>query len=262
MEKQMKVENTSGIPTPFLRTVFTRVHNHMKKSEGKLNAWGYLRVVVKQSKTKRGCSGYAYYNTGPITLTLARREVVFDEKVYPTLTTYAIAWIFYHEAMHVYGYRHKQYTDIPRKELEALIADLPEYPPKMEKKAKPKVDHVVKRAANVEARIKGWESKLKRAATALKKLKTQKSYYDKKLSEPRPEPKPRKAAKRRGTIWEVAKEHGCLVDQEFGVYMVYPPDTLKDPEDDPFEGDHSCDSAKEARRRVMIYASVASPSTP
>jgi hypothetical protein len=261
MENHMKVEsNTSDIPTAFLRTVFAKVHNHLKKSEGHLRSWKYLKVTVRQSPTKRHCSGYAYYNTGPITLTLARREVVFDDKVYPILTTRKIAWIFYHEVMHVYGYKHKQYSDIPKEELDALCADWPEHPPRIEKKSKPRVDHVAKRATSIDARIEQWGTKLKRAENALKKLKTQKRYYDKKLSEPRPEPKPRKAAKRRGTIWEVAKEHGCLVDQEFGVYMVYPPDALNDPEDDPFGDDHSCDSAKEARRRVMVYASLAEPS--
>jgi hypothetical protein len=45
------------------------------------------------------------------------------------------------------------------------------------------VDLVAKRAASVDARIKKWETKLKRATTALKKLKRQKKYYDAKLAE-------------------------------------------------------------------------------
>ncbi len=44
-------------------------------------------------------------------------------------------------------------------------------------------DKVALRAGRVDANIKRWEVKLKRAANALKKLKTKKRYYDKVLSE-------------------------------------------------------------------------------
>jgi len=44
-------------------------------------------------------------------------------------------------------------------------------------------DHVAERAARVDAGIKRWDAKLKRAATALKKLKRKKRYYDKVLAE-------------------------------------------------------------------------------
>jgi hypothetical protein len=44
-------------------------------------------------------------------------------------------------------------------------------------------DHVAIRAVQVDAGIKRWDAKLKRAATALKKLKRKKRYYDKVLTE-------------------------------------------------------------------------------
>ena len=44
-------------------------------------------------------------------------------------------------------------------------------------------DHVSDRAARVDAGIKRWDAKLKRAANALKKLKQKKRYYDKVLTE-------------------------------------------------------------------------------
>jgi len=44
-------------------------------------------------------------------------------------------------------------------------------------------DKVSLRAVRVDANIKRWEAKLKRAANALKKLKTKKRYYDKVLTE-------------------------------------------------------------------------------
>ncbi len=58
-----------------------------------------------------------------------------------------------------------------------FLRDEPYVEPKKE------VDVVAKRAASVDARIKKWETKLKRATTALKKLKRQKKYYDAKLAE-------------------------------------------------------------------------------
>jgi len=42
-------------------------------------------------------------------------------------------------------------------------------------------DRVAERAARVEAGIKRWEAKLRRASTALKKLKKQQRYYEKAL---------------------------------------------------------------------------------
>jgi len=44
-------------------------------------------------------------------------------------------------------------------------------------------DHVADRASRVDAGIKRWDAKLKRAANALKKLKQKKRYYDKVLTE-------------------------------------------------------------------------------
>ena len=44
-------------------------------------------------------------------------------------------------------------------------------------------DHVADRAVRVDAGIKRWDAKLKRAANALKKLKKKKRYYDNVLTE-------------------------------------------------------------------------------
>lgn len=59
-----------------------------------------------------------------------------------------------------------------------FLTDGPE--PKVEK---PKRDLVAERAKRVDANIERWEKKLKRAETALKKLRKKKRYYDKALAE-------------------------------------------------------------------------------
>jgi hypothetical protein len=238
--------------------IFTLVHNHLKKSEGALRCWKRLEVTVRQGK-KTYCSGYAYYHYGPITLTLARRETELSNgTVLPNLTTRQLAWLFYHEVMHVYGYKHNQHVDISSDELDMLCAELPKHPPKAEVKEKPKVDSVVKRAASVDARIEKWEMKLKRAATALKKLRRQQRYYAKKLAEPRPEPKPRKKPAKRLNIFEFGEKHGVNVEKEdwdegYFKYIVTPKEGC-DTNADPYYGDHYVDSAKEARERVLVYA--------
>jgi hypothetical protein len=58
-----------------------------------------------------------------------------------------------------------------------FLRDEPYVDPKKER------DHVADRAARVDAGLKRWDAKLKRAATALKKLKKKKRYYDKVLAE-------------------------------------------------------------------------------
>lgn len=49
-------------------------------------------------------------------------------------------------------------------------------------KIKPEIDMKVVRAQRVAARIKTWETKEKRARTALKKLRAKQAYYERKLS--------------------------------------------------------------------------------
>jgi hypothetical protein len=135
------------------------------------------------------------------------------------------------------------------------------------KKAKPEVSLVAKRAASVDRRIVGWETKLKRAKTALKKLKKQKRYYVKKLAEDRLNFRlePRKRAKRLN-IFEFGEKHGVNVEKEdfddgYYKYFVSPKEGM-DTDADPFDGDHYVSDAYEARERVLAYAKVASPSTP
>jgi hypothetical protein len=135
--------------------------------------------------------------------------------------------------------------------------------PKPEK-AKPEVSVVAKRAASVDRRIVGWEKKLKRAKNALKKLKKQKRYYVKKLAEDRLNFRlePRKRAKRLN-IFEFGEKHGVDVEKEDwgeGAYSYYvTPKDFVETEADPYYGDHYVHDAKEARERILHYASRVTP---
>lgn len=134
---------------------------------------------------------------------------------------------------------------------------------------KPKENLIEKRAASVDRRIVGWEKKLKRAKTALKKLKKQKRYYVKKLADDRLnftlERKPRKKPAKRLNIFEFGEKHGVKVEKEQweGYYSYYvTPLVGCDTDDDPYYGDHTVHDAKEARERVLVYAKVTAPSVP
>ncbi len=135
---------------------------------------------------------------------------------------------------------------------------------------KPEVNLVAKRAVSVDRRIVGWEKKLKRAKTALKKLKKQKRYYVKKLADDRLnftlERKPRKKPAKRLNIFEFGEKHGVNVEKEDwgeGAYSYYvTPKDFVETEADPYYGDHYVHDAKEARERILHYASAASPLTP
>lgn len=65
----------------------------------------------------------------------------------------------------------------------ALAAGFHEGKLKRVPKPKPHKDLAADRAANIDKRIAAWETKEKRAKNALKKLRNQKRYYDKKLAE-------------------------------------------------------------------------------
>ncbi len=122
------------------------------------------------------------------------------------------------------------------------------------------VDLIAKRAASVDTRIEKWEKKLKRATAALRKLKKQKRYYVKKLSEPRPVPKPRKKPAKRLNVFEFGEKHGVDIEREdWGdgniKYIVVPKEGC-DTDADPYWGDHYVHDVKEARERVLVYAGV------
>ena len=201
------VKNTSDIPTAFLRMLFTRCHNRIAKLEGKrLRAWNFLKVTVRQG-SKRHCSGYAYFNTGPITLTLATRGVdsfqVQDspkfhddyvrgysddttlpgwhrvDRFLPILKTRKIAWVFCHELMHVYGYEHRQQVDPSDADLDVICKGLPELPEQIPTETKAAARDVVgERHRRMVMRKVAWQAKAKRAENALKKVEREIRTYE------------------------------------------------------------------------------------
>lgn len=205
------VKNTSEIPTAFLRKVFSRVHQRTSKVEGKLKCWKFLKVTIRQGK-KFGSSGYAYFNYGPITLTLGRMgddhyhvrdndpERTGDvgsgraffpflkgtipgwtrvDEWRPNLSTREIADLFFHEVMHVYGYKHGHGCDPGSADLDWIMETLPEFPERIQATSKAaRRDLIRERYERLLMRRVSWAAKAKRAENALTKVERDIRVYE------------------------------------------------------------------------------------
>jgi hypothetical protein len=94
----------------------------MKKLEGKpAPKWNGLRIEI--AKSRRGIndvSGFAFYHGRGAGY---KPWDVFLGVPHNSATEHQVAHLVYHELMHTYGYKHHQYNDIPKSELERLFPD-------------------------------------------------------------------------------------------------------------------------------------------
>src|SRR5262245_40179333 len=213
--RKLVINNKTAWDTRALRTVFLKVINENIKFEGPLQHGIRARVVYTRRGGYSGYA-YFHSGTMTIRLPHPRRvksdgscpdcndgnwyrAIIDDKLVDPTpcptcngtakakeppksrqLDTYQVAHLVEHELAHCRGYKHKGMCGLNGWKnatasyypyLKGLTIGLkPE-------KAKPVIDVTAVRATRVAARIKGWETKLKRAETALKKLRKQQKYY-------------------------------------------------------------------------------------
>jgi hypothetical protein len=166
----MRIENETKYATRELRTIFCRVHTLVAKYEGRLPQWKALRVHVVYTRNREH-SGYAYLRGYYMKLCLQRGSI----------SRYTVASLFAHELMHSYGYRHSEMASRGRADPVELTeftgTTLDEQKPKP--KAKPSTAELqAQRYGRVLERERRWQSKLKRAQTALRKLKRQRKYYE------------------------------------------------------------------------------------
>ena len=175
------VKNSTPYDTRALRSIIYATHWYLKKLEGK-PAPNWKRLEVKIGNTKRYGyhSGHAFY--GGIADYVGQADVYFGlckPEASMTMTNHTFCSLVYHELMHTYGYRHKQFTDIPKQEIlklfpietDLLIAKAP---------LKKKEPVWTKRYNSALYREKAWTTKLKRAKTGLKKAQYQLKYYERK----------------------------------------------------------------------------------
>lgn len=176
----MKLVNETRYPTREIRKIITAVHAEEAKIRGKLRTWDSLRVTVKYSRRRRywGCASYSGYT---MMLTLPGGGARVDELVA----------LVQHELWHNYGIRHGDYPSTVRScdtrtpFVQRCLARLGFERIEEKPVGGPRLTTDERRAAklaSIEDRIKRWESKRKRAENALRKLRKQRTYYEKALA--------------------------------------------------------------------------------
>ncbi len=152
----MRIKNETQYSTRAIRSVLTTIHNHMAKTEGRMRRWKELVVQIGYTRDSR-VRGWAYLgnaNSGPVywrrsafgrqengvkiepgkqcpdvLLRLPEPRQIQNDEIWRA-DEHDLGWLTYHEFMHSYGYNHKQYTDIPKKELAMLFPDNRKLPSK------------------------------------------------------------------------------------------------------------------------------------
>ncbi len=166
----MKIENTTDYCTRTMRSLICAVHNHIAKTEGKYKRWRHLRVAIKPTRQQRGASGHAYYY-----------GTYMQVNVTKTQNRHRFIQVVYHELMHIYGYRHGNFSDVSYAEIESVFGPDADLPKTTDRPAKPRPDIRLVRYKRLVSRQQAWQAKLRRAQNALKKLKGQVRYYEKTL---------------------------------------------------------------------------------
>ena len=160
------ISNTSRRESAHLRSIVCRVHKHMTKLEGrKCPCWDTLRTAIGGT-AKSHDSGHAFLKPGG----RQRHDVWLTIPHSHVYTTHQFAHLVYHELMHSYGYKHSQYTNIRTSELDALFPlNDPIRDAHTPKKDRPALTDL--RLARAEQSLRAWQTKAKRAETAIKKLR-------------------------------------------------------------------------------------------
>ena len=167
------IKNTSDFDTVKLKSLFSTVHNLLAKAEGRLKHWIKLKVVVRNKEwgwSGRCLLGWTTWRSDDWDMFLS----ISKDK-----DTNTLAYLFAHELMHSYGYRHSQYRDDPlTKEQHDFIRD--KYKNVIMnkiKKEKPKKDLILVRFDRMLKREKVWDGKLRLATSHLKKVKREIKVY-------------------------------------------------------------------------------------
>ena len=171
----MKItKNTSVYSTRELKTIICHVHRYMMTLEKRqAPRWKDLAIHVR-GRSRKYVTARAFYNGcgyvdgWDVIFTIPNSE----------LPVHWFASLVYHELMHTYGYKHKQFTDISGRELAKLYPEnyiLQPAAPKQKAAASPIWQKRYKAALASEKR---WLTKHKRAETALKKVRKKVRYYE------------------------------------------------------------------------------------
>jgi hypothetical protein len=181
----MKLKNDTAWDSKKLKKFLIQCKNYDDKIEGKLRNWQNkeLTVHVVYIKKLDHCyyDGYAYLRGAYMRLRVPSPNVI------KYLDLKQLAYLFFHEYMHIRGYRHRQMNDrysydfieegFREKKLDVITAI--EKP--VEVKVKPTQEDKVEKKLNIaKRRLVKAENMLKRATKLIKKWKSKVKYYEKK----------------------------------------------------------------------------------
>lgn len=190
----MKVTNFTRYSGTMLRSVFLSVVADVESvfaaREGTKRRAEFIRehCLIDYVYTRQGgCSGRASLGGGWCRIRVARGEVSLAELI----------WLVRHEVYHLFGVRH---GDMPNAvnhwsasgtaavaekhaHLVKRYGEIVKEEPAPEKRRVSTEEKRVTKLSGIEERIVKWESKRKRAETALKKLQKQRRYYEGQLAQ-------------------------------------------------------------------------------
>jgi predicted SprT family Zn-dependent metalloprotease len=180
----MKITNTTKWQTTQIRAIVSAVMkrspDHIKRKliVDQYRKKLHVKVVYNRQVDQGSCSGHAWFHSWSLTLKLPSQVV---DRV-------DMAMVIAHELAHTLGYKHQDMTGVALwnrtgnwRELYCWADELPLE--KMAPKRKPKgTDLQLIRYQRLLASQARWETKAKRAKTALTKLHKQRRYYEKQLA--------------------------------------------------------------------------------
>lgn len=170
----MRVVNRTQYDTKVMRLLLHEVHRRLSHHEGRLPQWDHLKVHVQYRRVRRYSgvvSGEAVLKGYWMILRLPRGGVAPSQ----------VAWLFEHELLHSYGYKHHQYGS-PKRGFDWADIQYGKTFPLKPTKAKVKVDLRAVRYERVLDAERRWRTKLKRAQTMLAKVLAKKRYYERAMA--------------------------------------------------------------------------------
>ena len=190
----MKIRNTTDCDTAQLRTWLKRV---VREVEGSLKhahplGWSPTIVGIRAANVLKHCDVWVRqrrvrdYATGRAHLSGHRLRITIGSA---SLAHYL--WIARHEVWHLFGVEHEHFPEaIMHLTPSALVAihevygvaegaTLPPASPPEPKPAPTAEDRATVKLARLAEREKAWRTKLKRAETALAKIRKSQKYYEK-----------------------------------------------------------------------------------
>jgi len=184
----MKIINQTKYDTAALRKLITATHARLAKHEGRAATWTSLKITAVYSR--RG------WPSGWATLSGSRMRLRLPAPKYGRIEASIFAWLVEHELFHTHGYEHRHMAKSNHGATSAethawATALFPDGLPLQQPKVKARPSQAAlqeQRHQHVLALMKTWTTKLKRAQTALAKLRQRSRYYERALAAHHAEP--------------------------------------------------------------------------